>query len=312
MKKSARNRIIIWSVISALLICALVAGMLAMSSFPMFGINYHHIDFSNYESGNAEFGRNDVTDFDIEWAGGSVTLKEGKGDIITIHEEGASDNKMQYRLDDGKLKIYHSKDIFWFFGNTDQKDLIVTVPKNKEIDEFSVSTASADVSIDLRSIISDLKINTASGDVKLENVGGGKFYADSASGDVTAKNCMFMDIDVTTVSGSSEINTDAACENFSADSVSGNVDVYFNDLYINGKLVSPRMDKIDCNTVSGYARIFLPENIEGFEADLDTVSGGKLTDFDCFERDGKLIYGNGRIDIEIDTVSGYMEIDKIK
>ncbi len=313
MKKSARNRIILWSVISALLICVLVAGIFTMSRFSVFGINYNNIDFSNYKSGNAEFDKDSVTDFDIDWAGGSVTLKEGKDGKITISEEGAPNNKMKYRLDDdGTLRISHSKKIFWLFGNTDQKDLTVTVPKNKEIDNLTVSTASADVSIDLSSAILNLKINTASGDIKLENTVGDKFYADSASGDVTAKNCSFADIDVSTVSGDSEIHTDASCENFNTNSVSGNVDAYFDDLYIDGRTASPRIKKIDCDTVSGYARIFLPENIEGFEANLDTVSGGKTTEFDCFERDGRLIYGNGRIDIEIDTVSGYMEINKMK
>ncbi len=314
MKKSARNRIILWSVISALLICVLVAGIFTMSRFPVFGINYNNIDFSNYKSGNAEFDKDSVTDFDIDWASGSVTLKEGSGDKITISEEGTSDNKMQYRLDDdGTLKICHSKKVFWLFGgNTDQKDLTVTVPKNKGIDKLTVSTASADVSIDLSSAILNLKINTASGDIELENTGGSKLNVDSASGDVTAKGCSFADIDVSTVSGDSEIHTDVSCEKFSTNSVSGNVDAYFDDLYIDGKTASLRIKKIDCDTVSGYARIFLSENIEGFEANLDTVSGGKTTEFDCFERDGRLIYGNGRIDIEIDTVSGYMEINKMK
>lgn len=314
MKKSARNRIILWSVISALLICVLVAGIFTMSRFSVLGINYNDVDFSNYKSGNAEFDKDSVTDFDIDWASGSITLKEGSGDKVTISEEGASDNKMQYRLDDdGTLKIRHSKKAFWLFGDsTDQKDLTVTLPKNKEIDKFTVSTASADVRIGLHSAVLNLKINTASGDVELENTCGAKLNVDTASGDVTAKDCSFADIDVSTVSGNSEIYTDTSCERFNTNSVSGNVDVYFNDSYIDSKPVSPGMEKIDCDTVSGYARIFLPKNIEGFEANLDTVSGEKTTEFDCFERDGRLIYGNGRIDIEIDTVSGYMEINKMK
>lgn len=313
MKKSARNRIIIWSVISVLLICALVAGIFTMSNLPVFSVNLNNVDFSNYKSGNAEFDQNSVTDFDINWAGGSVTIKQGNSGKITISEEGASDDKMQYRLDDdGTLKIYHSKKSVWLFeNNTDKKDLTVTVPKNKEIDKLSVSTASADVGIDLSGIVLELEVNTASGNVELENVSGDELNADLVSGEITARDCGFQNISVTSVSGGSEIHTDAACLNFSAESISGNVDVYFDDLYIDGKLASPRMKKIDCNTVSGYARIFLPEGIEGFEADLDTVSGGKLTDFDCFERDGRLTYGNGRINIEIDTVSGYMEINKI-
>lgn len=318
MKKSARNRIILWSVISALLICVLVVGIFTMGNFQSFGIKLASVDFSNYESGNAEFDKDQVTDFNINWAGGNVTLKQGEGDKITIHEDGASDyDKMQYHLDeDGKLEIYHSKKFLWLFsiGDTSQKDLTVTIPKNKEIEELTVSTASADVSVvDLYGIpISDLKINTASGDMELEKISGGELNLDTASGDVTAKGCRFMDIDVSTASGNVDIHANALCEKFSANSASGNVDVYFDDLYITDPLVSPRIEKIDCDTVSGYARIFLPENIEGFTADLDTVSGEKLTEFDCFERDDRLIYGNGRIDIKINTVSGYMEINKTK
>ena len=64
-----------------------------------------------------------------------------------------------------------------------------------------------------------------------------------------------------------------------------------------------KLEEISADTVSGAVEIILPEN-DGFTLSYDTVSGSTRNDF-AMKNDQ---YGNGGIELNINTVSGSLDI----
>lgn len=123
-----------------------------------------------------------------------------------------------------------------------------------------------------------LKLNSASGDVYINNFGG---YGDinTASGDINIENCRG-DFDVNTASGNVTYRKDAALKSdLAINSVSGDIDISISkDSEFNFKL----------RTVSGKIKCDFPVTLEGRGAE-GTVGGGKN-------------------DISLNTVSGNITI----
>lgn len=319
MKKSARNRIIIWSVVSVLLIGLLISGMTFFKNMGAisFGNTWIGTDFSDYKSGNAEFEAETVKRININWTSGNVRVVRGTSNKVKISEVlNSSDETMQYHLDsDGTLKIYDSKREFKifsmeFFSYKRSKELTVQVPSDAKLLEIDVSTASAGVKIESNSA-EELSVSTASGNIELFDVDGKTLDLDTVSGEIDAKKCTYTDIEVNSISGRSEINTYSNCHEFAAESVSGDIIVCFDNFYSEQKSSDSEIYKISAASVSGAVEVNLPVGIKGFTAELDSISGYKNVNFDVLQKNDKIIYGNGESKIDIETVSGAIEINKV-
>ena len=179
--------------------------------------------------------------------------------------------------------------------------------------EYTVSTTSGDIRL-MGMDVDSAKINTVSGDVRLEpdaRIRAKEISVTTVSGDVTVSACAG-DVVVSTVSGNQFISCDAnrvdannvsgrmhvegACEEWEASSVSGEVELLCT--------VAPTR-KIQIGTMSGSARVALPEDIRGFVAEASGLSTSIVNEF------GPNRYGTCALPIRMDTVSGKLMITRL-
>ncbi len=306
MKKSARNRIIIWSVVTVLLVGLLSLGIHFFSQYSLFGsnpfgvINFNEFEKYDYSRGNAEFDLESVDSIEIDWLSGNINIIEGKGDKIKIEESSNSnipqDKTMKYVLDGSKLKISAGSisNFINFFTPGLSKNLTVSLPKDKCLDELEISCASSDVSVNGVDI-TELSADSASGKVEIIDVVGSKAEISTASGEITVDS-EFDIIDSESVSGNTTITSQ--CTKLDSSSVSGEINADLTD----------EIDNIDMESVSGNINITLPEKIGGFTADYDTVSGDFSTDFSVKTIGNSHISGDGSAEFDFETVSGDIKI----
>lgn len=313
MKKSAKNRIVIWSIVSVLLIGLLIAGIFCMSTFPMFkmfSINTSDIlpDLKDYKtaSSEVEFTPTDVKNISINWVSGSVSIEHGTSDKIEISESSSStiseDKAMQYKLNsDGTLSIVSCKssNIFNFWSTDLSKALVIKVPQNKSFNRFDISTTSANVNITSMNV-EDSDIETTSGEITLTDITGKNAEVNSTSGKTNIDGNINNEISIDTVSG--DINVDSDCRNLDTESISATITATLGN----------NINKADANTVSGNISISLPESISGFKADYNSVSGNFSSDFEGNTSDNNFTYKNDNVELNFDTVSGDMRVKKIK
>ena len=308
MRKSARNRIIIWSIVSVLLIGLLTVGIIGIRNYNAF--NFKLFSFSNDEidkmsTGNAEFDKNEVKSIDINWTSGTVEIKNGNTDKVEISENVSydknSDNAMRWSLDDGKLKIYDSKNAFgfhWFSFSMSPKKLTVTLPESISLDEFDISSASAEFTAEC--INADtLDIETASGTIKVDSFEGNKADINTASGTVDFTAVSTEDVDVETVSG--ECTVTGKIEKLNVSGVSSVLNL----------IVGKNNSEINAETVSGNVNIKTNCDQSGFTANYSSVSGDFSSDFAGTNKNGKFVYGSGKADYNISTVSGNIDIQPL-
>jgi lia operon protein LiaG len=308
MRKSARNRIIIWSIVSVLLIGLLTVGIIGIRNYNAF--NFKLFSFSNDEidkmsTGNAEFDKNEVKSIDINWTSGTVEIKNGNTDKVEISENVSydknSDNAMRWSLDDGKLKIYDSKNAFgfhWFSFSMSPKKLTVTLPESISLDEFDISSASAEFTAEC--INADtLDIETASGTIKVDSFEGNKADINTASGTVDFTAVSAEDVDVETVSG--ECTVTGKIEKLNVSGVSSVLNL----------IVGKNNSEINAETVSGNVNIRTNCDQSGFTANYSSVSDDFSSDFAGTNKNGKFVYGSGKADYNISTVSGNIDIQPL-
>ena len=305
MRKSARNRIIIWSIVSVLLIGLLTFGIIGIRNYG--ALNFKLFSFSNDDldkmsTGSAEFDKNEVKSIDINWTSGTVDIKNGNTDKVEISENASydkdDDNAMRWSLDDGKLKIYNSKNAFgfnWFSFSMSPKKLTVTLPESISLDEFDVSSASADFTAE--SINADtLDIETASGKITVDSFEGKKADINTASGTIDLNRVLAEDVDVETVSG--ECTVTGKIEKLNVSGVSSVLNL----------TVGKNNSEINAETVSGNVNIKTNCDESGFTANYSSVSGNFSSDFAGINKDDKFVYASGKADYNISTVSGNIEI----
>ncbi len=300
MKKSARNRIIAWSIVSVVLIAILVAGMTLVDvrNFTLYNVSF--IETNNANSIDVtedvkEFDSYEINSIIVNWSSGNVKVETSKNDEILInvkpYTQKNENDVVRCINENGTLKIYSEKQSGWnLFNNFTSKDVVITVPEDKRFENIEVSTASAESSIDgLKA--DDVNMNTASGDISVANSQGDSVSMNSASGNVSVIDSEFTDVKTNVVSGKTEVTGEF--KKFDSESVSGSVTV--NALTI--------CDSIDSETVSGSIYITLPKSVDMVDVDFDSVSGELTSEF------GSSTSANAP-HIDIETVSGSATVKK--
>lgn len=237
--------------------------------------------------------------------------------IEVIWTSGAEGGTQPVATMDGhRLTIRRrNPDVFKTFFSVFQKQggkLTLRVPRGYAAD-FGVNTTSGDIL--LRGLdVDDVKINTTSGAIRLEPDAGIRAKSVSAStvsGDITVSACAG-DVTISTISGNQFISCDAqrvdanivsghlhaegACDEWEMSSVSGEVELLCT--------VSP-VRRIHIGTLSGSARVALPEDIRGFVAEASGLSTDIVNEF------GPNRYGTCALPIRMDTVSGKLMITRL-
>ena len=337
MKKSAQNRIIIWSTVSVALIIVLIAGFIfsATWGFPSinqrrYGTYEYSIDtydtedealyeMSAYTADSLSYNYDEIAQVDIYLSTGKVIFKESDSDNIKISQikDSSSDEAINsegfyYTNEDGVLQIYGSKADFNLrnedfsssdftlmfndiFKSVKSKTIVAEIPRNAVTNYISINTAGADIEFD--NINTDtLTINSFSGNANIDTVKSSSISVNNVSGKNKLSNITSDQFELNCVSGDAEV--EGNIDTIYLNSVSGDLDYSTYSLSTN---------LISINTVSGDTTITLPKN-SGFTVINSSLSGEIKSGFDGRQIDEHYIYGDGSIEMELNSVSGSISI----
>ncbi|MDY4812707.1 MAG: helix-turn-helix domain-containing protein [Ruminococcus sp.] len=147
-----------------------------------------------------------------------------------------------------------------------------------------------------------LYIDTASGDINLENLTCDKLEINSASGSTTGKYIQADNLNVDVSSGNVDIMGDFF--NVGIDMASG-------DAKIDSGIM---LDTLDIESSSGNVVVFLPEDKNGFTLNYSKASGEITSEFPLTgtldSMDGSAVYAGGKYKYSIDIASGDVEFRK--
>lgn len=309
MKKSAILRIVIWSVVAVLLI-GILLGVLVLSNnskAPTINIGdyeiYKYDNENEYTVGASDLSAEAFTSINVDWINGRVNVIAYNGDTVKIEETSADDieekHELRWRVKENTLYIKPCKSSKgWNFVNDiPTKELYVYIPE------------------DLAVTMNRVQIDTASAEISVTGISATKIDTTSASGNTWLEKCNAADMDVESVSGYVNL-TESSAEKIDAETVSGNVEIMgtVKDLSadsISGTVLlctSEAPQSADISTISGSIIFQLPDN-DGFNIDLDTVSGRISSDFPLTMNNGSQTYGDGSRNYDFETVSGDINIE---
>lgn len=242
-----------------------------------------------------------IRTLDIDWVAGSVEVLTHEGDSIEFYEESSQtiseEYRMRYLVDGDTLKIKYCESGRWDWKDR-SKQLTVLIPEDMPLDRICVDTASGEVFIS-QVDAKEVEVNGVSGDVSLTDVRNMKTVkAEVVSSRVTVVTEEKLDsAAVETVSGGVDI-TAGGVDSFEITTVSGTVCV-----------AVAQESKCDgeIETVSGGVTVRLPEEA-GYRIDYSSVSGTFSSELECTVNGERYERGDGGCRIEVDTVSGNLEV----
>ena len=286
MKANAIIRIVVFSLLIALLVSVLAAGIgFDLLSFRRTSGSSGPI--ATDDSGtHGVVGPEGIRQLEIEWAAGTVTIQPGtQTQEIRFWDDYSGDEKylLSYRVSDGKLKIQFCEEDWEEFnfgihvGGPLKKNLTVAIPENWLCENLEIEAASAKLEVH--------KLNF--GNVEIDN----------ASGAIGFENCSVDSLDVDTASG--DLIFSGSLNQLDCDSASATIVMNLSNV--------PR--KVDVDTASGNVDIVLPDNA-GFTVEMDALSGKFRSEFDYHETNGRYISGDGACNIQVDAMSGNVNIRK--
>ena len=267
--------VICW-IITALVLAGLVIWFLTGSVFGgwfgnwgdnmPFGINIGGIQnltgpFTT--QGNETISTSGLNTIKVNWVAGEITVIPHDGNDVQITEFAQRDLKdnerMRVTINGSALNI-EFRDKGNFRGNMPRKNLEVLVPRA------------------LSESLTDLTVNSTSGNIKVEDFNTGRATISSVSSSIILNRINSNSIDISTTSGS--INATAIrTEKLNTSSVSGATnlsDVYAPDLNCSttsgGINVSGEFDKIEVSSVSG-GTVITSTTVPG-KINVSSVSGG--------------------------------------
>ncbi len=309
MKKSALARIIIYSVITALLVGVLVYGINSNGDinnvFKISTKSYDESGYSKSTSQKIEYNQNEVKAIDIDWTAGKVTItNDPKATKVTVIESASSklddDNSLRYKLEnDGTLSIKYKKSE-WDFSFKDSnisKQLNVVLPSSI-YEKIDVDTVSATCEIDGVKT-KDLCIDSTSGIIAVKNTQTSLVDCEAISGNMSFDKTNVKKLDCDNTSG--KISFDGSVESeIDIDTTSGSVDI----------TSTKCPNKIDTNSVSGSVDINLPKDSQ-FTAEVSNIGGSFSSNFNTIKNDNNYVCGNGSAEFSFDSVSGGITINSL-
>ncbi|MCD7804043.1 MAG: DUF4097 domain-containing protein [Oscillospiraceae bacterium] len=222
---------------------------------------------SNYSSATGDFtmDTSGITDIEIDWHSGSVTVIPYSGTTIQVSETSAStissSNVLYYTVNKyGELKIIFIK-ANNFSSAGISKDLTVYIPTSMSLDELSIEATSADIVIsDAQGTLSvrDLSVETTSGNSTIKGITATEMSADATSGAISISSCTIsQELDIEITSGSATIALPSGTGyTLEYETTSGTVTASGSSLKGEGRTtVGTGNLKIDVETTSGNVTI---------------------------------------------------------
>lgn len=261
---------------------ALIAAIACSSACVTNGVS-DVINESNYDETGFTVGariiEEKIEEIEIYWTAGNVTIIAADDNFSVSENEGLSEEqKMRVKIENGKLTVR-----FWKSGHSEtfkgkEKNLTLRVPKT--LKNAEAITVSADVSAEaLRA--EEIEISSVSGGISLNAAEGTEINLSSVSGKISVGKVGAKEIFCGTVSGEIEAGISFA-EEFKAESVSGSVNITLAEIGA--------------------------ESAAGATVDFSTTSGKFDTKLLYANKNGKYVFGNGKTEISVNTVSGSLFI----
>ncbi len=326
------GKIIIWAVVAAILAVILVWGIIGgtmwnnawsgvSNAFSNVGINlngfFDRMPDDAQTSTSFEKDAAGIKRISLQFVDERVEVVVSDDKMIraeqTSNQQMDKEDIMHYGVKDGELLMQSGRAKQTIFTNWGKhKDIKITLYIPVEyVGMLDVSTVSGEIGTQGVSAIrgnfdttsgaitvvdgtfDEMKTNSTSGNIEIRGIVTDTFYANSVSGAISAQGTL-LEAAVSSTSGSVDVFTEAA-RKLSANTTSGSVRFACGN--------ANKLEKISADTVSGAVEIILPDN-EGFKLSFDTVSGETRNDF-AMKNDE---YRNGGIDINVNTVSGSLDI----
>ena len=251
-----------------------------------------------YSDGEYSFDYEEVSSIDIEWASGMVYVQSWSGDSVQIQEYAQTElsdrTRMSCIVDDQTLEIRYRNGSSW--GNVrGSKWLTVLVPDGM-LTELDIETISADVQL-YGLEIKELDVSTTSGDLNTEECYAQTAELSTTSGDISG-TVVSNDLEVYSISGDIYLYSKETLERAKLATTSGTVFLSLEDA---------AAQSIGVSSVSGDISLSLPYDL-GFTLDYSTVSGDLTAIPDATLQDRKYVHNGGGCEIEVETVSGNLEI----
>ena len=291
VNKRAVVKIVIWSVVFCLLALLLLGGVTGIvTDINVFGLPGIHLDLGGftyedadeYSVGNAS-AKGSVTDLEIVWLSGDITVIPSDTDEIKITEDYSGDDddlRLRWLLKDGKLTVQFRKPVIFGKAHAVSKNLTVAIPA-------AVLEAMGEV-----------EITTVSGDVTFTG-NADELTLDAVEGDLTVKG----DI------GELEVNAVKGKLTFTGGVRSAEMSCVDTTVIMHLDMAT----ELTFDQVDGDVELYLSEEITGFAAEVESLGGGiRVEDFtdliatgDHFTR-----WGDGSLRIQVDGVNAKLTVKK--
>lgn len=279
MRSKIIARIVIYSVIALLLLTILTAAL----TFRSYSFSHNkitsglHSEISNRDNGTVLLNADSVSNMEIAWASGNITIEPGDTEEIQITEYCEKNSKPMEVITRGDTLVinYHADKKISGINFIDSKSLTIHVPRDWSAKRLVINGASAKINLNGLTIL-NVDVNTASGACTIQDCEIDSLDVDSASGEVTFSGCL-KEFDMDCASAKAELTL-------------------FN---------TP--DSISMDSASGDLELTLPEDC-GFTAELDSLSGKIKSDFDLSTNKNGFYYGDSHCRIEMSGMSGGMHI----
>ncbi|MCD8026533.1 MAG: DUF4097 family beta strand repeat-containing protein [Clostridiales bacterium] len=305
MKMSAKNRIIIWSAVSLVLVAALIGGMIFVNDY-----GYSLFESEMVEVGSAEFSASDIKSLDISWESGQIYISNTyeNTDKITVTEYWDEDlaekydrDNLYYDLkDDGTLKIESDSSFYYsLIGlKTEEKNLKIQIPYGTELDSLNIDAGNSYVSVSgIKS--GSLDVEGTANDAEITDVYADTLNIETVSGDITLTGGKYDEIRTETVSGGCWVQSESRI--IECSDVSGNIYTAC------GRMT----EKLDAENVSGSVECTISDLVSGYTVNMSTVSGNTDCNYNnAKSENGSVVSGDGSAQIDIVTVSGDISIQE--
>ncbi len=301
---------------------ALIFSFVLTLSSCSINISLNYKDADKYKTGKTSLNptENVVEGFEIEWINGDVEISYYDGSEITLEESSSRSLEehelVHYYFDGDILHIKYAKSGTWQLNKL-TKTLRIKIPKEFKSYDFEINSESADIVFDNISA-SEIEIETASGNTKIDGGNYKEISISSVSGELSIKdaaisNLLYAEL----VSGAANVKLSSPILNADIQTVSGKIKLISErvsdlELETTSGSIDARLNAIGPDTkfesVSGNIGLTLKKNTS-FSLEFDTVSGKFDSDIATTKKGDTYIAGDGYPEIEVETVSGKLDIN---
>ena len=284
MKKALKITLI---VVAVLVVGAIVLGVLNA----LFGDKWslwtdYTYDDSNYTVGDGSVAVENLTEIDLDWVDGTVTLVSCKDTYPSLTEKSENEltegSLLRWHLsEDGKLTVkYRESSFFLGRGKNKQKDLILRVPER----------FAANLSI---------KINVSSSTVFLDGIAAKSVSVESDRGNVALlSGSVLEDLSIHTTSGKILVSG-VVTERFELISKKNEIKV--------DAAVLPKDAVIETGDKDIHVEF---SDTPSISLKFNAEKGKYASDFALAETDGRLLSGDGYTKLEVTTKSGTLYLSE--